>query len=117
LGLKRLARYYSTKRNEYLNHYNVFSQDIWAKKLKDVNLKVVIAQQYLSKSTIEIWDFLAFLGFLWRKLHINKLQSFVKVVPKFGKMKVRLYARILKKYYYEQCDKGGGLLIVAKVHR
>jgi len=113
VGLKPLARYYSYKRNEFLNHCNVFSEDTWTKRLGDVNLRVVIAQRYLSKLTVEMWDLLDFLAFLGRKLKMSKLQSSI-IATKFGKTKEVLYEIMFKRHYYEQSDKGGGLLIVAQ---
>lgn len=116
LRLKEMAQYYSIQRNKRLNHVNIFSGETWKKKLRDLNLKVVTIEEYLSKSTIEVWDLLVFLGFLWRKLRFNKLQALMKL-PKFEKMKLGLYTKILKKYYYcdEQYGEGGGLLIVAQI--
>lgn len=114
VGLKKLARYYSTKRNEYLNHYSVFSENAWAKKLKDINLEVVTTHQYLSKSAMRIWDLLAFIGFLCRKIQLNRLSTLLKAILNFNKVKIGFFSQILKKYYEGGCDKGGGLLIVAQ---
>jgi len=116
LRLKGLAHYYGTKRNEYLNHYNIFSEEAWIQLLKDANLNVVMLRQYLSKSTMEIWDLLAFLGFLWRKLHLDKLHALMKLSPEFERTKIKLYTKVLKRYYLEeQTNEGGGLLIVAQI--
>jgi SAM-dependent methyltransferase len=114
LGLKKVAQLYSFKRNQYLHHYNVFTEDIWKQKLEDVNLRMIKTEQYLSKSAMEIWDLLAFLGFLYRKFHLNKIEILGKLLPSPRRTKLRVFKRILKRYYEEECNKGGGLLIVSK---
>lgn len=115
LRLKRIAQYYSIQRNKRLNHFNVFSQEIWKRKLRDLNLEVATMEEYLSKSTIEVWDLLAFLGFLWRKVLPSRLRSYVQRALKSNEIQARIYSKILRKYYYEQCESGGALLIVAQI--
>ena len=105
LRLKRIAQYYSIQRNKHLNHFNLCSQETWKRKLRDLNLKV-ITEEYLSKSTIEVWDFLAFLGFLWRKVLPIGLRRFVQR-SKPDELLARIYSKIIGKYYYEQCESGG----------
>lgn len=114
LKLKKLANWYSSKRNEYLNHYNILSLNKWTQRLEKVNLKIIGKQEYLSKSAIEIWDLLAFMGFLYRKIRLSKLNILLRAIPSFNKMKKEFFSQMLKKYYEVECDKGGGLLILAQ---
>lgn len=114
LGLKKLANWYSVKRNKYLNHYNIFHADVWARKLKDVGLEVIVSQQYLSKTSLKTWDLLAFFGFFWRKLQLDKLQILVNWLPGFDRMRIKTCTGALFRYYVDESKDGGGLVIVTQ---
>lgn len=115
VGLKKLACWYSKKRNELLNHYNCYDVATWRHKIEDVGLNVVEFKYYLSKSTIRVWDFLAICIFLVRMLSIFKPRFTVLLLAKTKKIRTSIFKRILYKYYYDQnCGIGGGLLIAAK---
>lgn len=114
MGLKRLACWYATKRNIYLNHYNILPEEVWRSKLNDVGLNLIFSRQYLSKTALKIWDFLAFLGFLWRKLQLDKLRIIVNRFPGFDRMRVKVCTGALSRHYLDESDDGGGLLIVAQ---
>jgi ubiquinone/menaquinone biosynthesis C-methylase UbiE len=114
LGLKGFARWYSKRRNRLLNHFHCYSPKVWEYKLKEADLDMVYAKYYLSKSTIEVWDFLAlcifFMQIFMRKVPpriLNRLLDGTK------NLRISFFRRTLRKYYTEICNIGGALIIVA----
>lgn len=50
---------YASFRNKMLNHYHLYSKEIWAKKLEQVGLDVIKHAYYISPEAIQLWDRLA----------------------------------------------------------
>jgi len=114
IGLKKFARWYSKKRNQLLNHYNCYDPMTWKHKIMNVGLNVLKARYYLSKSTVEIWDFWAICIFLLRILGVFKTRASALLLSKSRKIRISVFRRILYGYYSQNRETGGALLIVAK---
>jgi len=114
LGLKGFARWYSKRRNQLLNHFHCYSPKMWEYKLKEANLSMVYAKYYLSKSTIEVWDFLALCIFFIRKFMFKVPPRILnQLVNRTKNLRISFFRRTLRKYYLEKCDIGGALTVVA----
>ena len=114
IHLKKLAHWYSKKRNELLNHYNCYDPVTWKHKIESVGLNMVVSKYYLSKSAIQIWDFLAICIFIMRRVGIFRTAICSLLLAKTRKIRASVFKRLLYKYYNQNCKVGGGLLITTK---
>ena len=114
LGLKGFARWYGKRRNQLLNHFHCYSPKVWECKLKKADLNMVYAKYYLSKSTIEVWDFLALCIFFVR-IFMRKIPSRIlnRLLDRTKNLRISFFRRTLRKYYLETCNVGGALTVVA----
>jgi ubiquinone/menaquinone biosynthesis C-methylase UbiE len=114
LFLKKTAQWYRKKRNALLNHYNCFDAVTWRLKIERTGLTAVVFKYYLSKSAIQMWDLMAFCIFAMRRVGITKTEVWGFLSSKTRKLQVSLFRGLLNSYYKQNCEVGGGLLIVAK---
>jgi len=113
-GLKGFARWYRKRRNQLLNHFHCYSPKVWECKLNKADLSMVYANYYLSKSTVEVWDFLALCVFFVR-IFVRKIPSRIlnRLLDRTKTLRISFFGRILRKYYLEKCNVGGALTVVA----
>jgi SAM-dependent methyltransferase len=113
LGLVSIAQYYSTQRNKRLNHFNLLSNKEWEKKISANDLLVISCSNYLSKTTVEIWDLLAITGFVIKKAMGQRLsrnsESIFEILSAF------ISTHMLRKYYRLESSEGASTLLVAKL--
>jgi len=107
--LKRAAVLYGAQRNRFLNHFNCNSATEWEQMLTQVGLKPLYMKDYLPRTTVRVWDFMAIAQFMARKLGMSQ-----------GQLKVlwRLFClpflvRTLTLFLRSQ-EAGGALLFVAR---
>lgn len=127
IGLKWLAKKYSQKRNQLLNHYHCENHQAWKNSLRSVGLTLAYHRYYLSKKTIMGWDFIAAVTLILDKLLIGKI--FVNVCDRFAginKLRSQIFYKIFSNKYYnsitqarraqynKETETGGGLLMIAK---
>jgi len=104
--MSTIARLYSNKRNGLLNHYHLYSCEEWKKRLKAHGLKIVAYSYYIDDQTLQLWDEIAWLVVLQKKILSNYHQ---KITEQFE--------REIKKHYNDAhplLDKGASLLIHAQ---
>lgn len=114
IRLRKMADWYSGRRNELLSHHNCYDSVTWKSKIENVGLNMIGVRYYLSKSTIQIWDFLAICIFIMRRIGIFRTTVYSLLLNKSRKIRVAIFKKILYKYYDQDCQTGGGLLILAK---
>ena len=116
IGLKRLAKKYSKKRNQLLNHYYCDNHQIWEKSLNSVGLTLAYHYYYLPKKTIMWWDFIVAVILILDKLLIWKI--FAKICDKVAfidRLRIEFFYKIFSNIYSNKGAKtGGGLLMIAK---
>lgn len=114
LGLKGLASWYSKRRNQLLNHFHCYSPKVWEYKLKEADMDMVYTKYYLSKSTIEVWDFLALCIFFIR-IFMCKVPPRIlnRLLDRTKNLRIAFFRHTLCKYYLEKCNIGGALTVVA----
>lgn len=116
-GLKWLAKKYSQKRNQLLNHYHCENHQAWEKNLRLAGLSLAYHRYYLPKKTIMCWDFIAAVTLILDKLLIWKI--FVNVCDRFtaiDKLRSQLFYKIFSNSYFynKKTETGGGLLMISK---
>jgi len=104
LRLTLFANWYSKKRNEKLNHFHCYGNAAWKEKLKEKNLFMLEHIYYMPKKAVMLWDWLAISVFLVNKI---KPLGFIK------RYITRRLKSSLDKFYSQNLDSGGALLIVA----
>jgi hypothetical protein len=114
MRFKKLAQWYSKRRNQLLNHYNCYAPETWKNQLESVGLNLVVSRYYLSKSAIQLWDFLAICIFIMQRVGILRTAWCNLLIAKTKRMRIFILKRLLYKYYRQNCKVGGALLIVAK---
>jgi ubiquinone/menaquinone biosynthesis C-methylase UbiE len=114
IGLRKRARWYSEIRNKLLSHYNIFDLAVWQHKLMNANFNVAEFRYYLSKNAVSIWDFIALCIFAARRSGIFNFRILKLLLANSKGIRISIFKKILYKYYYQDCQIGGGLLIVAK---
>jgi hypothetical protein len=87
---------------------------VWEHKIMNVNLNVVEFRYYLSKNAVSIWDFIAICTFAMRRSGIFDARILKLLLANSKGIRISIFKKILYKYYYQDCQIGGGLLIVAK---
>lgn len=100
-----LARLYSRKRNELLNHHNLHSHVVWSKMLAKHHLKVKYHRYYLDTADTHTWDIACILLRL-----AEPLKPVHALINTFFSKKVD---GILKKPT-KQIKRGSSLLVVAQ---
>lgn len=108
IGLKRLAIKYSSKRISLLNHFHLFSLNIWSDKMKSFSLDVIEAKDYISSDMLSIWDFIAAVQFIW-----------CRIIPGASSLPFKKLFLLPFKYFYNRYeinhrDSGAAILIIAK---
>lgn len=105
LRLKKLADWYSKKRNSMLLHFHCYGHDKWREELANNDFTMLEYAYYLPKRSVMLWDFLAASVFVFEKM---KIFSFLL------KHITRGLGSVLKDYSNLEAESGGGLIIVAK---
>ncbi len=105
LGLKKMADWYSRKRNSMLSHFHCYGHDKWREELAKNDLAMLGYEYYLPKGSVMLWDFLAASALAFEKVKIfNFLLKYI----------TRSLNSILKKYSQLETEIGGGLIIMAR---
>ncbi|MCP3682058.1 MAG: class I SAM-dependent methyltransferase [bacterium] len=116
LRLHRVSSWYGRKRTKDLSHYHVLGVNEWQEMLQAYDLNIVRTEYYMSKRALQMWDILAFLVFVFRKLRLNRLK-FPKISAPIKKISTYLFSRFFRKYYEEDCKSGGGIVVVAQKYK
>ena len=66
-GLKKLAINYSKERNRRLNHFHLYSQEIWSKIINKCGFRLTLMKDYVSGEILILWDLIAAIQFFLRK--------------------------------------------------
>lgn len=105
LGLKRLSFWYKVKRNKMLEHFHCYDHNRWRDILKIKGLSIVSYEYYMTKEATFIWDMLAILVFVIKKLW--PLSYLLPVINKYLCIWIR-------KYYNREAKIGSGLLLICQ---
>jgi len=104
LSLFGLDKLYSKLRNSQLNHYNLFSDIEWARRLRENCLEIIYKKYYLSQEEMYLWDKICICSRLSSPLvFLNKIIS-----KRFNKKVNKIITS------QDNPLTGGGLLVVAK---
>ena len=67
IGLRELAINYSKERNRRLNHFHLYSQEIWSKIINKCGFRLTLMKDYVSGEILILWDLIAAIQFFLRK--------------------------------------------------
>ena len=71
LGLRFLSHWYKNKRNALLKHFHCYDKETWNNILLSKGFKVLNSRYYMGENSAFVWDFLAFIFLLGKKIKIN----------------------------------------------
>lgn len=113
-GLRKMADRYGKRKNKKSIHINVFSQELWVKKLKDCGLTVYSVKPILDSRTVFLWGFFSSMFFKLALLPFRILREFNIAIIDTVLRNVLLILLEKHTFRQESNDKGGYLLITAK---
>jgi SAM-dependent methyltransferase len=115
IRLHKLANWYVQKRSQLLNHFHGYSPEIWTARADKYGFDLIYSKYFLSKSATQVWDFMAFILFIFQKINICKNTRFSKwLLHKTKRIRTKLSRLLLYKYYMQQQQLGAGLVVVLK---
>lgn len=68
MRLNKLAFNYAKERNKRLNHFHMYNEETWSQILQRSGLRAMLFKEYISKNTLILWDVIAAIQFVFKKM-------------------------------------------------
>jgi len=114
--LKSFGHYYADRRNSLLSHNNIASFEDWSGWLRSSGFLSVRGKSCLPKAALQVWDLMAIAIYFMRipfRTH-SKVLAFSMRSSK--RVRVSIFARILRRLYLSVSSEGADLIIIAKAN-
>jgi len=111
--LRTFGNWYSNKRNNLLSHNNIHPMGVWRNWLQAAGFPVVQGRFCLSKATIQVWDVMALIIYVFRRPMQASPRLLTYALRGSEGLRISGLKFILRKFYLSSSAEGGDLIIVA----
>ena len=116
IGLKRIYLKYSEWRCNKLRNFHCYDLNKVNNLFKKTNFKMIAQQNYISKSSVWIWDFFSIIIYITKITQIisGHTRAYNIILNKTIKTLKPIIKKILRKYFNDQKNTEGAFLIISE---